>query len=114
MNKKYTKALAKRKKYLYNEIAKNYRKRLVVNHYYDNDKYVPLWAIFELITLGEFGHFISCLNLNIKEKISNDIGIHPGFDQDGRMTEIIVYTLKDIRNSIAHNNTVFGRAKFFL
>ena len=28
-------------------------------------------------------------------------------DSDGKLTEYIIYTIKDLRNAVAHNNTVF-------
>lgn len=29
-----------------------------VNHFFDADKSIPIWAIFESLTLGEFGTFL--------------------------------------------------------
>ena len=31
----------------------------IVSHYLKNDENVPIWGIFEIITLGEFGNLIS-------------------------------------------------------
>lgn len=68
---------------------------------------IPIWAIFELLSLGEFGNFISCLNLTVRRKISSSVGIKSSVDADGKMVEKLVYILKDLRNAVAHNNTVF-------
>lgn len=92
---------------IYSTISRDYDKNLIVGHYYDKDKPVPVWAIFELISLGEFGNFLSCLNKNIKLCISKAVGIKSAVDTDGMLTNIIVYTIKDLRNAVAHNNTVF-------
>lgn len=35
-------------------------KQQIVNHFFDNDRSIPIWAIFESLTLGEFGTFFSC------------------------------------------------------
>lgn len=40
-------------------------------------------------------------------KISSSVGIRLSFDSNGRMVEKIVFVLKDLRNAVAHNNTVF-------
>ena len=59
-------------------------KNNIVHHYYDKDQPVPIWAIFELISLGEFGNIVSCLNNNIRKDISLAIGINPAFDTNGK------------------------------
>lgn len=92
---------------IYSNISRDYAKNNIINHYYDKDQPLPLWAIFELLSLGEFGNFLSCLNISARKKISASIGIKSSVDADGRMVEKIVLTLKDLRNAIAHNNTVF-------
>ena len=104
------KALNKRLKLrnsIYNILSYNYGKNNIVHHYYENDKSIPIWAIFEMLTLGTFGDFLSCLNKDTRLSISKLIGFKRNFDSDGRLTEIIVYTIKDLRNSIAHNNIIF-------
>ncbi|MGN0623946.1 MAG: Abi family protein [Oscillospiraceae bacterium] len=106
----YKKAINKRmtlRNKIYSVISRDYGKNNIVSHYYDSNRQVPIWAIFELISLGEFGNFLSCLNESIRLKISQSVGIKIGIDADGRMVEKMVYALKDLRNAVAHNNTVF-------
>lgn len=106
----YKKAITKRmnvRNKIYNVISRDYGKNNIVAHYYDKDEPLPIWAIFELISLGEFGNFISCLNLNVRLNISKSVGIATSRDRDGKMLEMMVYTIKDLRNSVAHNNTIF-------
>lgn len=80
----------------------------IVNHFFDADKNIPIWAIFESITLGEFGTFFECANKAVKTYTSHDIlGIPKKYDADGRITEIFIYVLKDLRNAIAHNSVIF-------
>lgn len=105
----YNKAMSKRLKlreHVYSTISRDYKKSLV-NHYYEKDKPVPIWAIFELLSLGEFGNFISCLDKPIKISLSKSIGIKTSHDPDGKLPELFVFTIKDLRNAIAHNGTVF-------
>lgn len=106
----YKKAIKKRmdlRNKVYSLISRDYGKRFIVNHYYDKDQHLPIWAIFELISLGEFGNFIDCLNQNTRKGISKSIGIKTTYDSDGKLLPQIVYALKDLRNAVAHNNTVF-------
>ena len=79
----------------------------IVNHYYDKDQPLPIWAIFELISLGEFGTFVDCLDQNTRKKVSKSVGIKVAYDRDGKLLPLIVYALKDLRNAVAHNNTIF-------
>lgn len=46
----------------------------IVSHYLKKDESIPIWAIFEIITLGEFGYLISTLELNVRKDISKDLG----------------------------------------
>lgn len=106
----YKSALKKRmnvRNKIYSNISRDYAKNNIINHYYDKDQPLPLWAIFELLSLGEFANFLSCLNISIRKMISSNIGIKTSLDSDGKMVEKMVLTLKDLRNAVAHNNTIF-------
>ncbi|MGN1457872.1 MAG: Abi family protein [Acutalibacteraceae bacterium] len=106
----YKKSIIKRmnlRNKIYSVISRDYGHNNIISHYYDKDCPVPIWAIFELLSLGEFGNFVSCLNLSVRKDVSKVVGVKSSFDSDGRMIEKIVYALKDLRNAVAHNNTVF-------
>ena len=106
----YKKAINKRmnlRNKVYSLISRDYGKRFIVNHYYDKDQPLPIWAIFELISLGEFGSFVDCLDQTTGKKVSKSVGVKVSYDRDGKLLPLIVYTLKDLRNAVAHNNTVF-------
>ena len=79
----------------------------IVSHYLKNDESVPIWAIFEIITLGEFGNLISTFNTKTRQDISKDIGFNIAFDSSGKLVENIILAIKDLRNAIAHNNVIF-------
>lgn len=62
---------------------------------------------FESLTLGEFGTFFSCANSNVKLNTSHILHLPSNLDSDGKLTEYIIYTIKDLRNAVAHNNAIF-------
>ncbi len=79
----------------------------IANHFLSNDRSVPIWAIFELLTLGEFGYFVSCINFEVRSDISKNIGIKQSDDSDASLTQKFIFILKEFRNAIAHNDIVF-------
>lgn len=79
----------------------------IVSHYLRKDENVPVWGIFEIITLGEFGNLISTFDISIRQDIAKDIGFNIAYDSNGVLAEKSVYILKDLRNAIAHNNVIF-------
>jgi len=106
-HKQYTKRMALKSK-INNALIRDYSNhKQTVNHFFDNDQTIPIWAIFESLTLGEFGTFFSCSNLSVKLYTSSVLHLPSNLDADGKLTEFIIYAVKDLRNAIAHNNTVF-------
>jgi abortive infection bacteriophage resistance protein len=79
----------------------------IADHYLRQDKNLPIWGIFELLSLGEFGHFVSCLNQPCRAKISRRIGIQQSDDSNAMMPQRLIYATKDLRNAIAHNDVIF-------
>lgn len=86
-------------------IIYGHRGRDVIGHFRDADKDIPIWAIFEVMTLGNFGAFYDCLDRRVKTDIVRDLGMPFNLDSELRLKEI-VYALKDFRNAIAHNGVV--------
>ena len=80
-----------------------------ITHFYNNVGYsgVPLWALFEIITLGDFGFLLSCLTEDVRNKISRNLGLNVSADTNRQLVYKYIYTLKDLRNAIAHNAVVF-------
>ncbi len=107
----YQKQYAKRitlKGKINNALLRDYsNKKQTVNHFFDADQPIPIWAVFESLTLGEFGTFFACSNSNVKLKTSSILHLPSKLDTDGKITEYIIYTIKDLRNAVAHNNTIF-------
>lgn len=93
---------------VYGTLTRDYNNDMrLIRHFLNQDRNVPIWAIFERISMGEFGHFYSCLNKDVRIAISDNIGLNKAFDPEGKLPQIITYILKDLRNSVAHNDVIF-------
>ena len=95
---------------LQSSLSKAYKaNKPVITHFYNNVGYtgVPLWSLFEILTLGDFGFLLSCLNYDVRDDISHRLGINVSADTDRQLVFKYIYTLKDLRNAIAHNSVVF-------
>lgn len=89
-------------------IARDYKKnKAVITHFLHSYKPIPVWAVFEIISMGELGSFVHSLDMNIKKKISKSLCFNQSLDTDGSLIEKIIYCLKDLRNAIAHNDVIF-------
>ena len=80
-----------------------------ITHFYNNVGYagVPIWSLFEILTLGDFGFLLSCLTIDVRNDISQRLGINVSADMDRQLVYKYIYTLKDLRNAIAHNSVIF-------
>ena len=93
---------------IYSALSRDYNNnRPVVQHFYHSDRYVPIWSIFEVISLGEFGHFFNCLNMQIRRDVSRSLSLNQAYDGDAQMTSNIIFMMKELRNAIAHNDVIF-------
>lgn len=80
-----------------------------ITHYYNNVGYsgVPVWALFEIMTMGDLGYLLSSLTYDVRDDISRRLGINVSSDTNRQLIYKYIYTLKDLRNAIAHNAVVF-------
>ncbi len=81
-----------------------------ITHFYNNMSYseVPLWALFEILTLGDFAYLLSCLTIDTRDHITSDLGMQVvSIDTNRELIYKYLYTLKDFRNAVAHNSVVF-------
>lgn len=92
---------------VYSSLTKAYSRSNIVKHYYDKDTYVPIWAIFEVLTLGQFGTFVNLLDVNVKLEISKTLCLPIKYNTDGALLSTLIYMLRDLRNAIAHNSPIF-------
>lgn len=51
-------------------------------------------------------YFFSCANSDVKLYTSATLHLPSNLDADGKITEYIIYELKDLRNAVAHNNII--------
>lgn len=78
-----------------------------IDHFYNQDREIPVWAAFESLTLGEFGMFYSCAGEKIRKDVSKTLNLPSNLDSDGFLLADIIFCLKDLRNAIAHNGVIF-------
>ena len=80
-----------------------------ITHFYNNMSYsgVPIWALFEILTMGDFGFLLQCLTFRTREVISRKIGLNLASDTNRELIYKYIYLLKDLRNAIAHNDVIF-------
>lgn len=91
-------------------LANAYKKNNAkITHFYNNVGYsdVPIWALFEIMTMGDLGYLLSCLTYDVRNDISKRLGLNVSCDTDRQLIYKYIYTLKDLRNAIAHNSVVF-------
>lgn len=111
-NSKYRDKMKKRlelRNKINHQITYNYtEQKEVISHFIHQNKPIPLWAIFEVINLGEFGFFLHCLNHPTRIAIAQDLNMHTSnHNQNGRIVEDIIFLIKELRNAIAHNSVIF-------
>lgn len=81
--------------------------KAIETHFYNQDRDIPVWAAFESLTLGEFGTFFSCSNKTIRNNVSSLLNLPTNLNSDSFLLKDIIFSLKDLRNSIAHNGIIF-------
>lgn len=113
-NQEYKEKLQRKKLALQNMIQREIgvaynRENPKITHFYNNMNYnyVPLWAIFEVLSMGDFGTLLSCLNIVTRENISREIGLNLSSDTNRELIYKYVYAIKDLRNAIAHNDVIY-------
>lgn len=93
---------------VFSTISYKYKNSTILQHYQHNDKPIPIWAIFEIITLGLFGDFVRSMNKNARRDLMTKLHMFYGeFDGDCRLLEHTVFFISDLRNAIAHNSIIF-------
>lgn len=83
--------------HVYSCLTREYgNKKEVVQHFYHKDMSVPIWAIFEVLTLGEFGTFFSCLKYSVRRAVSQQLGLYQPADSDAFLTKKIIFAIKEL------------------
>ena len=93
---------------IYSALSKSYNNNnKIVSHFYSKDKHIPIWGIFEIITLGTFADLIKSLEPKTRIRIDKEMRINISYDTNAKFPERIMYLIKALRNSVAHNDVVF-------
>ena len=80
----------------------------MVRHFYNRGEDAPLWVVFEIMYLSDLASFFECLNKSIREKILKQLDMYDiAIDTNMTLLSSILYTLKALRNAVAHNAIVF-------
>lgn len=103
---KLSRKRAELKAKVYSDLSKNFDNR-IIGHFYQKDEQVPIWALFEILTLGDFSRLYECLNKDIRIQLSKELSVNQTMDSDGKVLYNFIISLKDLRNSIAHNNFIY-------
>lgn len=92
----------------------------VIKHFTDQSRAVPMWALLETLTLGEFSTIYSCLTAELKDAIYRRLGMplrsHASNGPKKDSTDLLLALLRvlaSLRNSVAHNNVVLD-ARFLI
>ncbi|MFI3167340.1 MAG: Abi family protein [Bacillota bacterium] len=83
------------------------RNKIICNFVNKQNEDIPIWAIFEVLTLGEFGNFILALKPVLKLDISEKLHINKVNNSNGELLHRYIFFLKDLRNAVAHNGVVY-------
>ena len=73
-----------------------------------NIKSIKRILVTEILYLSDLASFFECLNETIRENILTQLNMFDiSIDTNKNLLSIMVYTLKALRNSVAHNNIIF-------
>lgn len=90
----------------YNEEDK--KDNQMVRHFYNKGEDVPLWVVFEILYLSELASFFGCLNTTTRETILKQLDMFDvSIDTNRNLLSSMLYTIKVLRNAVAHNNVIF-------
>lgn len=80
----------------------------MVRHFYNRGEDAPLWVVFEILYLSDLASFFECLNQNMREDIMRQLEMFDiSIDSNRNLLSSMLYTIKSLRNSVAHNNIIF-------
>lgn len=98
---------------VYSKLSSRYhdeerRDNQMVRHFYNRGEDAPLWVVFEILYLSDLASFFECLNTSTREVILKQLNMFDvSIDTNRNLLSGMLYTLKALRNAVAHNNIVF-------
>lgn len=97
----------KQRNNVYGKLTSAYMHSSMIQHFYNKDNYVPIWAIFEILTMGDFANLLSATNESFRKSLSLELRLNQPNDSNGKLLQSMIFILKDLRNAIAHNGVIF-------
>lgn len=80
----------------------------MVRHFYNRGEDAPLWVVFEILYLSDLASFFECLNKTLREHIMVQLNMFDvSIDTNRNLLSSMLYTIKALRNCVAHNNIIF-------
>ena len=80
----------------------------MVRHFYSKGEDAPLWVVFEILYLSDLASFFECLNESMRETILTQLDmLDISTDTNHNLLSSMLYTLKSLRNAVAHNSIIF-------
>lgn len=98
---------------VYSKLSTRYRDEekkdnKMVRHFYNRGEDAPLWVVFEILYLSDLASFFECLNTSTRENILVQLKLFDvSIDTNRELLSGMLYTIKALRNAVAHNNIVF-------
>ncbi len=98
---------------IYSKLSSRYRDEQknpnqMVRHFYNRGEDTPIWVVFELLYLSDLANFTACLNKPVREKILSQINmLDTALDTNRELLPAALYTIKALRNAVAHNSIIF-------
>lgn len=98
---------------VYSKLSEKYQREensdnQMVRHFYNRGEDAPLWVVFEILYLSDLASFFECLNRSVRSAILDKLGLlDVSIDTNSDLLASMLYTLKALRNAVAHNNIVF-------
>jgi len=93
---------------IYDIIHANHASKSFIYHFIYNDRPVPTYAVFELLTLGNLVFITRCLNPSLKVEMLKDLKLYTNaFEKGENILGDLIDILKGLRNAIAHNGTLY-------
>lgn len=76
----------------------------MLRHFVRKGNPIPIWAMFELVTMGDLGSSVECMGPKEKADVEYFWGTADNsYSNQGEMLARHIFILKELRNAIAHN-----------
>lgn len=106
--KKHLKHCTRLRRDIYDMIHEHCNSKPYIYHYIHQDRPVPVYAVFELFTLGNLVFFTRCMSPTLNIEAQKQLNLYsPAFDQSKDILGDIIDCMKGLRNAIAHNGTLY-------